>query len=247
VDSDFNRRVVDAVRELGARPTVSTTLESTVDLAVRSVDHCDMAGVSVVDGTRIRTLAASNEQLRQIDQLQFEVQEGPCYDALRLRDVVSASNLARDARWPRYGPRLARATGVRSSLSFRLFTTDRSLGALNLYAQRTDAFDHDDVLEGHVVSAVAAVVVAASLKESQLERALETRTVIGQATGILMERFGLGADQAFAVMQRVSQNHNIKLHRLATELVRTGRLPLGNDVALDGDVAGHPPATETDG
>jgi hypothetical protein len=208
VDLGFNRRIVDAVREMAARPDVSTTLEGAVDMGVESVAHCDMAGVSVVDGDRIRTLAASSHQLRVVDELQFQVREGPCYDALRLHEFVSAHDLSRDERWPRWGARLVETSGLHSVLSYRLFTTERSLDVLNLYAFQPSAFDHDDVLEGHVVSAVAAVVVAASMKESQLERALRTRTVIGQATGMLMERFGLGAEQAFGVMQRISQSHN---------------------------------------
>jgi hypothetical protein len=182
--------------------------------------------VSVVDGDRIRTLSASNDQLRAVDQLQFEFREGPCYDALRFGEFVSAHDLAHDRRWPRWGARLVETSGLHSFLSYRLFTTGPSLGVLNLYALEPSAFDHEDVLEGHVVSAVAAVVLAAGLKESQLERALRTRTVIGQATGMLMERFGLGPEQGFGVMQRISQTHNIKLHLLATELVGTGNLPL---------------------
>jgi hypothetical protein len=113
---------------------------------------------------------------------------------------------------------------MHSVLSYRLTTHGDVLGALNMYAAAEAAFDHEDVFEGEVLAAHTSVVLAAALKEEQLTRALESRTVIGQATGRLIERFGLNADQAFAVMRRVSQNHNIKLHALAHHLVETGVL-----------------------
>jgi GAF domain-containing protein len=229
MDRDFNASVARAAREMVEERTVADTLERVLELCVDVIHPCDLAGVSLVEDDRVRTLAASDETLRVIDDLQFELGEGPCFDAMRQHDVVSANDLATDARWPRWGPLVSDRTGVRSSVSFRLFTTQRSLGALNLYSKAVGSFGHEDVLEGHVVAAQAAVAVAATLKEAQLQRAVETRTVIGQATGILMERFGLDPDAAFGVMRRISQTHNVKLYALARELVETGVLEGLND------------------
>ena len=91
-----------------------------------------------------------------------------------------------------------------------------------------DAFDHDDHLDGLILAAHAAVALAATLEEDQLHRALETRRMIGEATGIIRERFGLTSDQAFAVLRRLSSHQNVKLHRVAQHLVETGSLPEGD-------------------
>ncbi len=224
MDVDFNRVLAEAVREMAEERSIVTTLDRVVQTCVEAVEHCDMAGVSFLENGEIRTVAASDETLRVIDQLQFELGEGPCFDALRTEERVVANDLDQDERWTTWGPAMVSRVGMRSVLSFRLATRRDALGALTLYAARVGAFDHEDVFEGEVLAAHTSVVLAASLKEEQLQRALESRTVIGQATGRLMERFGLDADQAFGVMRRVSQDHNIKLYALAQHLVETGVL-----------------------
>lgn len=224
---DLNRLIVQAVQDMAAAPTFDSTLDRAVDLCTEAIAGCDLAGVSIRSSTQVRTLAASNEFLRQIDDLQFQLTEGPCYDALRLHEVVVSDDLAADERWPRWGARMVEEVGVRSVLSLRLFTSSDTLGALNLYGRAVTAFGKDDVQEGQILAAHAAALVASSTKESQLTTALEHRTVLGQATGILMERFGLDADTAFGVMRRISQTSNLKLYKIAEHLVSTGQLARG--------------------
>jgi GAF domain-containing protein len=178
----------------------------------------------VVENDRNRTLAASHDTLGMADKLQEELQEGPCFEALRRQETTLSDDVAHDDRWRTWGARVVEETGLCSLLSFRLFTSEDSAGVLSLYATRPSAFDHDDLMEGQVVAVHASVALATNLKERQLHQALERRTVIGQATGILIERFGLSPDQAFAVMRRVSQQHNVKVHDLAAHLVETGVL-----------------------
>jgi hypothetical protein len=201
------------------------TLDRAVQMATDMIDACDLAGISLVHADGIDTPAASHEELRRVDELQYELGEGPCLNALRQDDVVAASNLARDDRWPRWGPHIAHELGIHSSMSFRLFIDGDNLGALNLYARRVDAFTHDDLLDGLILAAHGAVALAATLEEDQLQRALVTRQVIGEATGIVRERFGLTSVQAFGVLRRMSSQHNLKLHLVAQQLVDTGRLP----------------------
>jgi transcriptional regulator with GAF, ATPase, and Fis domain len=226
VDLDFGAHVAEAVREMSGRDGLEKTVDRAVQMCMESLPHCDMAGVSVIRDGAVETLAATDENLRDVDDLQFVLHEGPCFDALRREEVVTSLDLSDDERWPSWGPQLSARTGMRSSMSFRLFTTHRSLGVLNLYSGKPSAFGHEDVIEGHILAAMTAASVAASLKEAQLQQALESRTVIGQATGMLMERFGLDPEAAFSVIRRLSQTHNIKIHSVATEMVRTGRLPL---------------------
>jgi AmiR/NasT family two-component response regulator len=110
-------------------------------------------------------------------------------------------------------------------LSFQLFTHEDTLGALNLYSRVRDGFREEDREDGLALAAHIAIAVAAAQEISQLTRAMDTRSVIGQALGILMERFDLDAARAFAVLTRISQTEQQKLQHVAAELVETRRLP----------------------
>src|SRR3954447_3819456 len=224
MDFDFNRLLADAARDLAEEPSTLTSLERAVALCADVVEHCDMAGVSVIEGGAIRTMAATDDVVRKVDQLQLELREGPCFSALQQEESIYSSDLAREERWPTWGPRTALGLGLHSALSLRLLAPDKATGALTPYAARTDAFGPDDLVEAESHAVQATVALAASFKESQFNQALETRTVIGQATGMLIERFGVTPEQAFAMMRRVSQHHNVKLRALAEHLVETGVL-----------------------
>src|SRR5829696_9556937 len=108
-------------------------------------------------------------------------------------------------------------------LCLRLFTSTDLVGALNLYSKQIDAFDDDDAYTGTYLAAQVAVAVAETQASDGLRISALNRTIIGQAQGILMERYKMDTDQAFNVLRRVSQDNNIKLIRVADELVRTRR------------------------
>jgi hypothetical protein len=222
---DRNRGPGEGARVTAARSELDATLERTVQMCVDVIDHCEMAGVSVAKSGRVRTLAASSDLLRIIDDLQFQLLEGPCFDALTGAKVITANDLATDERWPRWGALVSERTGARASMSFRLFTKRDVLGALNVYSTKPGGFGQYDAAQGYVVAAHASVAIANDRKVEQLTHALESRTVIGQATGILMERCGLDPDAAFGLLRRISQTRNIKLAALAADLVAHGRLP----------------------
>ena len=115
--------------------------------------------------------------------------------------------------------------GLRSVLSIHLFTDHRVLGALNLYYEAHDDFSDDEIEVAKVVAAHASVALAKVRSERDLWRAIDSRHLIGQAQGMLMERFKLSPEKSFAVLRRYSQQHNIKLHEVAGALISTGRLP----------------------
>jgi len=231
---ESNDGIVDAALELASAPTVTETLERAVKVCEGVVSHCDMAGISVTHGGRVRTRAASTQELRTIDDLQFLIHEGPCYDVLSVDGPVTANDLATDERWPRWGKLVSARTGAHASMSYRLFTEQDQLGALNMYSTRPAAFGHQDLRDGYLVAAYAAAAVGSRMKEAQLTTALESRTLIGQATGILMERFDLSAEAAFGLLRRISQTKNIKVVTLAQGLVEHGWLPVEKPDLPDG-------------
>lgn len=221
----FIRQLAEAARSLQGTKGTQEMLDEAVVIATEIIQGCDYAGMSIVNPGGINTPAASSEALRRLDELQFEMQEGPCFDALRKHEIVLARDLSTDDRWPTWGPRAADELGVSSIVSFRLFAAEDSLGAMNLYSRTADAFDTDDIYNAEALAAHVAVALAEAQNVNHLETAILVRTVIGRAEGILMERFDLSPVQAFAVLRRVSQHRNIKLNRVAEELVRTRVTP----------------------
>jgi GAF domain-containing protein len=221
----FAEQLADAARSMQGWSSTQLTLEKVVLVATEIIQGCDLVGISVVHGGGIDTPVGTTEALNRIDELQFVLKQGPCFDALHMHEIVHSRDLATDSRWPTWGPMIVKEMGVASIVSYRLYTTQDTLGALNLYATTPDAFDADDIDNGHALAAHVGVALAASQNAENLEMAISNRTMIGRAEGILMERFGLTPDQAFAVLRRVSQHQNVKLNRVAEELVRTGVTP----------------------
>lgn len=222
----FRDELAAAAREMQVDDSPSDAMQRAVTVATQIIPGCDMAGVCVVHrGERIDTHATSDDALRAIDGLQHELDEGPCLDALRRDQTVVSEDLAADDRWPTWGPQVIEQLGMRSCVSFRLYVTDKDLGALNLYGTKASAFTAEDIQDGLALAAHVGVALAGALEVEHLEKALSGRTVIGQATGILMERFDLEPDRAFSVLSRMSQQKNVKLRQLAEQIVTTRTVP----------------------
>lgn len=209
---------------MAAEPTTQGTLDRAVRMATDMMAHCDAAGISIVHREAIDTPAASTEALRTVDEWQYEIKQGPCFDALRDTETVASVDLSSDQRWPDWGPRVADELGFHSTLSFLLFTNGERRGALNLYSRQPNGFTHEDVDNGLALAAHVAVALAAASHQDQFTAGLASRTIIGQATGMLMERFDLDSTTAFGVLVRISQRSNTKIIDLATELVQTGHM-----------------------
>ena len=224
----FNRELASAARDMQDDDSPREAMDRAVLIATEIIPGCDAAGVCVVyRGDRIDTHATSTDDLRQVDALQHELNEGPCLDALQREDTVQSNDLSTDERWPKWGPKVAGGVGLLSIVSYRLFSSGQNLGALNLYGKNRSAFTSDDIHDGLALAAHVGVALAAAQEVENLEKALGGRTVIGQATGILMERFDMPADRAFSVLSRMSQQKNVKLRELAEHIVTTRAVPKG--------------------
>jgi GAF domain-containing protein len=217
--------VADAARALADEPTLQQTLERVVELAVTMVEGCESAGISLVTRGRIESPAVSDPLVARGDALQYELHEGPCLDAVHDHALVESDDVALDDRWPRWAPAVADELGVRSMLCVQLYTSENAHGALNMYSTKPYAFGSDAHHLAATFAAVAAAAISAARTEEQLQSAVQTRTLIGQAQGIIMERYSLTAGRAFAVMSRVSQDSNIKLVDIARQIVETRRIP----------------------
>ncbi len=216
--------LAEGARKVADNPDVQKALQAVVDLAMTSCS-CEGASVTLVraDGGA-ETTATSSAQIEQADDLQYAYDEGPCLRAAEQGGAYLIVNTASDPRWPTWGPAVAKM-GLRSVLSIHLFTDHRVLGALNLYYETHDDFSDDEIEVAKVVAAHASVALAKVRSERDLWRAIDSRHLIGQAQGMLMERFGLTEDQSFALLQRLSSELNRKLRDVAHDIVSTREMP----------------------
>jgi transcriptional regulator with GAF, ATPase, and Fis domain len=222
----MSERMAAAARELQDQHDPGSTVKNAVDLLVRNVAGCDSASISLVSGKRrVETPAASDDLAATGDRLQQELGQGPVLDTLWDEDTVYVPDLAADDRWPEWRSRLIAATGARSVLTFRLFTIKDVIGALSMYSTSADAFSAEDKAEGWGLAAHIAIALIAAKRLNQYELALDSRTIIAQACGLVMERYDVDAVRAFALLIRLSSDQNTKLRDVAAELVLTRALP----------------------
>jgi transcriptional regulator with GAF, ATPase, and Fis domain len=227
------------VQELLSVADEEHTLLRVAELAVAAVRGCDWAGITLRIGDKLETPAWTHDIALRADRLQYELDEGPCVDAVWVDELILVRETATDPRWPRWAP-AARELGIQSVLSVRLATQKQAVGGLNLYSCLADAFDEDDVQVAHYYAAHAATALAVSHEISTLRSALQTRHSIGVAQGILMTRYQLSLDQAFEVLRRTSQQYNVKLRDLAAEVVAAHGLPQTYRDAIPTQSNGHP-------
>lgn len=200
------------------------TVSAIVQSAVRTVPGADVGGLTVTENSRVSSRHPTGDELHGLDELQSRLGEGPCITAAENPPedgLVYAPDLASDEctrRWPRFAPE-AVERGFRSLLSTQLATRDGLYAALNLYSHRPDAFDESARMLAGLFGLQAAVLLYGAHNASHLHTALETRDLIGQAKGILQERFDVDEDRAFAMLARSSQDTNMKLVAVARWLV----------------------------
>lgn len=199
-------------------------LERVVHGAVALIPGVESGSISVVRNRReVDSVAASDELPRRVDALQAETGQGPCLDSAFEHETVRVTDMRTEPRWPDFARR-AWEIGAGSMLSFQLFVDGDTLGALNLYSSEPNAFDDESEHVGLLFAAHAAIAYAAADEQRHLSLALTTRDLIGQAKGVLIERFRVTGDQAFALLVTASQATNTRLREVADQLVATGEL-----------------------
>lgn len=195
---------------------LQVTLAQIVEAAVDTVPGAVAGGVSMTENGGVGSEAPSSEDIAKLDRLQSELNEGPCISAVLdppATGIVLAEDLASDgdaSRWPRFAP-AAVAAGYRSLMSTQLSADGGRRAALNLYAHDPGAFDVQAQLTAGLFGVQAALLLYGADHAAALNRALETRDVIGQAKGILVERFTVSDDEAFQMLVSSSQDTNVKL------------------------------------
>ena len=223
---DLAQQLSDLARDLEHESDVEGTLVAIVHAAVGTVPGAQHVSISAIKRRRqVHTLAATSDLSTAIDVAQYETGQGPCLDALYQQLTVRLPDMAAEQRWPEFSRR-ARELGAGSMLAVQLYVQADELGALNLLNEQPHAFEDEDAERVALLFAThAALAMAGAQAQEQLRHGLDTRDIIGQAKGILMERHKITGDLAFRLLSRASQDHNRKLHDIAGDLVRSGELP----------------------
>ena len=222
---DIAEQMSEFARVLQAEDDMDSLLAHMVAAAIDLVPGTDEASISLITGRRdVQSRAPSSDLPRQVDALQTRVGQGPCLDAVFEHCTVSVPDMALEDRWPRFAEG-AMDLGAASMLAFQLYVEGDNLGAMNLYSRSANAFNAESEEIGLLIAAHASVAFAESKKINQMQDALASRDTIGQAKGILMERFGITANQAFILLVRSSSHTNTKLATIAEYVTGTGELP----------------------
>jgi GAF domain-containing protein len=197
--------------------------------AVRAIPGADGAGLTLLENDRPDVIVASSKFVKEVDDIQYSLGQGPCITAAAEGRTVMSGSLHGEKRWPQFGPRVAQL-GVHSVLSLPLMGPGRALGAMNIYGQARDSFDQRSIDLGELYAVPAAISVRnaqvlAQTKRvaSQLQAALTSRSIIDQARGILVSRSGCSGDEAFEKLVTMSQAENRKLSLVAQNVVEDAR------------------------
>ena len=200
--------------------SLATSVAETLDLVVglaRRTFGADGAGILLAADGGAASTAASGAQARRADALQVDHHQGPGFHAIKGRQPVVSPELRFDSRWRFWAPHAA-DLGFRSVLSLALTDGD-PFGAVTLYSQRPSFFRTDSLAPGLAFAQQASIAITVAVEREQLLEAADARGIIGQAQGILMERYHIGADQAFAVIRRSSSALNQKLRLIAERII----------------------------
>ena len=219
-DASLATALAAAAKTMNHPADLEQVLRNIVETARDTIPGFDHVGISTVHGRkRFITRAVTDDVVSALDDLQYSLIEGPCVDAMTETTVCVASNIRHEQRWPRYVPQAVRR-GLRSQMAVQLHLDhEGTVGGLNLYSTTRDEIDPEAPVLAELFAAHAAISMSHATREHDLNEALFTRKTIGLAIGILMERYDLTDDKAFAFLVRTSQNSNIKLRDLATRIV----------------------------
>ncbi len=228
------RELAALAAQLNTATSVSAAVDTFLGYAVPLVG-ADTASVMLLHhGRDLRIAGTTNDTAEYADRLQLQTREGPGVDAahdLTPVDGFAVHGIAAEARWPRWCSQLADELGIGSVLSVQLCLPGRSVGALTLYAAEPERFSHDDLSVGHLLAEHAAI---AFTQLCDPRPANHSGRAVGMAINILMGRYDLTEDAAFAVLRRYAQSHHRKLRDIAEDLIGASSLPPCNGRTANG-------------
>nr|WP_234810015.1 GAF and ANTAR domain-containing protein [Mycolicibacterium moriokaense] len=215
-------RIAELVQALHSRTDTDseTVIAELAEHAAVEIPGAQYAGITVTRNRKhIDTPAATHFYPMLLDKVQQRYGEGPCLTAAWEEKTIHVADLEHDDRFPRYREDALAETPIRSIMAFQLFIAGETMGALNVYAEQPHAFDDESRTIGLIFAAHSSVAWNSARRDEHFKKALASRDVIGQAKGMIMERYGVDAVQAFELLRKLSQDSNVPLIKVATQLV----------------------------
>lgn len=220
----------DLAAILYACETYQEIYTAVCEAAPRLVDGCDHASLMLREGDKLITVAASDDTARHVDELERELHEGPCVDAIEDEAVYHDADLLDGSPWPRLAERVLAETSVRGMSGFRLQINGRKTGALNLFSDTPGRLSTTSVNEGAVLSSFVSVgLMAAASREDALtlREGLTSNREIGKAVGLMMAFHKVDDQAAFDIIRKASQDMNMKVVEVAREVIAHHNNPMG--------------------
>ena len=219
VSSDFAQSAGEAARTLNEPRSLDDIWQTIVEVATDSMPGFDHVGIATLEKTGdIETRAFTGNLVLPLDKVQYWLRQGPCSAALQGSDAISVSSLKHEQRWPGYVP-VALEWGVRSQMAVRLYLGQETLGGVNLYSTTSDEVSDEAQATARQFATYAAIALGHAQEREELTSGMQSRKTIGEAIGILMARYEMNEDRAFAFLVRASSHENIKLRDVAQQLV----------------------------
>jgi GAF domain-containing protein len=225
-----HRRIAEIVHELHSRSDTDsdTVIAELAEHAAVEVPGAQYAGVTITRNVKnIDTPAATHKWPILLDEIQQRHRQGPCLTAAWEEKTIHVADLTTDERFPLYTRDAIAETPIRSIMAFQLFIADETMGALNVYSEEPHAFGPASREIGLIFAAHSSVAWNSARRDEQFKRALSSRDTIGQAKGMIMERYGVDAVRAFDLLRKLSQDSNVPLIKVATELISTAQASNG--------------------
>ncbi len=218
---DLAKRMAELARTAASPRSVENVLSDVTAASKELIPGAETAGVLLIGkGGKWDSIGGTDDLPHLLDELQMRFNEGPCVEAALDEVIVRTDDFRSEQRWPKYSAAVVEI-GVLSGVSFKLYTANRTAGALNLFAFKPNAFDGEAETIGTVLAAHAAAAILASREGEELQSAVTTRDRIGQAKGIIMERYNVDDVRAFEMLRRLSQDSNTRLVDIAQRVIET--------------------------
>jgi GAF domain-containing protein len=210
-------------RFLAGDDDIQSMLTKMTLIATETIPGTTAASITMMAAGQPRTPAYTEKRALELDNLQYELGDGPCLSAISHHGVEHVQ-IAQADRWPTFSVR-ASEEGIAAVLSAPISDGEETKGALNLYSEGGFGPDAEDLAclfadQLGIAAVNTTLYVEAKVIAEQLRQALESRAAIEQAKGILMAAERCGPEEAFEILKRASQNRNEKLRDIAAEIVR---------------------------
>jgi GAF domain-containing protein len=221
--------VRQAMTELGELRFGATPIDEAMHRIVQTthaIFDVDGAGLMLVDAEgQLRNAAVSDQRFEYLEQLQITHDEGPCIAAFDDKQLVCAEDLTEDGRWPDFTT-AALDRGIRAVLASPIPFNQQAIGVVGVVSEDRRPWSPEGELALLAFTDLAALLIASMLQAEQqsdlagqLQGALDSRAVIEQAKGVLMNRDGISARDAFHQLRAQARRERRKIGAVAAELV----------------------------